>query len=341
MMAPVTIRSATPADHDALIALTARLADFPRPAWRTAHEIAVADNGSLLSAVDEPGTDAIVLVAGAAGELLDGVVFVTTKTDYFTGERHGHVEALAVASQAQGRGVARALMAAAESWTRARGDAFITLNVFDANARARGIYARFGYLPETVHYRKALTAAAASEPAPLAPPASLAPPAAPASLAIRPDTSADADALWAILHAVIATGDTYAFAPDLSRAEALAAWHPAGGHTFVAEHAGCLVGTYLLKANQSGLGNHVANCGYMVAPEARGQGLGETLCRHSLDQARSLGFVAMQFNSVVSTNHSAIALWERCGFSIVGTVPLAFRHARQGLVGIHVMHRLL
>ena len=49
----------------------------------------------------------------------------------------------------------------------------------------------------------------------------------------------------------------------------------------------------------------------------------------------------MQFNSVVSTNRGAIALWQRCGFAIVGTVPLAFRHAREGLVDIHVMHRLL
>ncbi len=334
-MAPVTIRTATLADRDALIALTARLAEFPRPAWRTAHEIAVADNGILLAAVAAPGADTIVLVSGALGESLDGVVFAATKTDYFTGERHGHVEVLAVAPQAQGRGVARALMAAAESWARARGDAFITLNVFDANARARGIYARLGYLPETIHYRKALTAASVSASATSAAHTGQAP------LTIRPDVSGDADALWAILHAVIAAGDTYSFALDMSRADALAAWHPPGGHTVVAERDGRLEGTYLLKANQPGLGNHVANCGYMVAPEARGVGIGEALCRHSLDQARALGFLAMQFNAVVSTNLGAIALWQRCGFAIVGTVPRAFRHPREGLVDIHVMHRVL
>jgi len=334
MMAPVTIRTATPADHDAVIALTARLADFPRPAWRTAHEIAVADHAVLRAAVAAPGADTVVLVAGAP-EPVDGVVFVSTKTDYFTGERHAHVEVLAVAPEAQGRGVARALMAAAESWARARGDAFITLNVFDANRRARGIYARLGYLPETVHYRRALMPDGASGAV------ATAAQTATTGLTIRPDTLGDSDALWAILHDVIAAGDTYAFPSDLTRDDALAAWHPTGGHTFVAEREGRLVGTYLLKANQPGLGSHVANCGYMVAPAARGQGLGETLCRHSLDQARALGFTAMQFNSVVSTNVGAIALWQRCGFSIVGTVPLAFRHAREGLVDIHVMHRLL
>ena len=191
---------------------------------------------------------------------------------------------------------------------------------------------RLGYVPETVHYRKRLTADAVPAPATRT---------APVGLTIRPDGPADADPLWAILHAVLAAGDTYAFPPDLTRAEALAAWHPPSGHTFVAEREGQIVGTYLLKANQPGLGSHVANCGYMVAAEARGQGLGEALCRHSLDRARGLGFTAMQFNAVVSTNRGAIALWQRCGFSIVGTVPLAFRHPREGLVDIHVMHRLL
>ena len=333
-MGSMTVRIADASDRDALLALTPRLADFPRPPWRTAHEIAAADDAILLAALAAPGPDAVVFVTSGSGEPVDGVVFVATKTDYFTGERHAHVEVLAVAPHAQGRGVARALMGAAESWARARGDAFITLNVFDANARARGIYLRLGYLPETIPYRKDLAADAD-----VARDGATAPTAA--TITIRPDTAGDSDALWAILHAVIAAGDTYAFSPDMARAEALAVWHPPGGHTFVAEREGRLVGTYLLKPNQPGLGNHVANCGYMVAPEARGLGIGEALCRHSLDQARTLGCLAMQFNSVVSTNLGAIALWQRCGFTIVGTVPQAFRHSREGLVNIHVMYRLL
>ncbi len=162
-----------------------------------------------------------------------------------------------------------------------------------------------------------------------------------ASLTFRPAAPADADGLWSILHAVLAAGETYAWAPDTPREAALALWQPAGGRTVVAHRGGQLVGTYLLKANQPGLGDHVANCGYMVAPDARGMGVGEALCRHSLELARSLGFRAMQFNAVVSTNRGAIALWERCGFAIVGTVPGAFRHPTQGEVAIHVMHRRL
>lgn len=160
-------------------------------------------------------------------------------------------------------------------------------------------------------------------------------------LVIRPSSPADHDALWAMLHAVLSAGDTYAWAPETSRAEALALWHPPTGRTFVAEQDGRIVGTYFLKPNQPGLGDHVANCGYMVAPDARGRGLGEAMCRHSLDEARRLGFRAMQFNAVVSTNLGAIALWQRCGFAIVGTVPGAFRHPAYGDVAIHVMHRWL
>jgi len=101
------------------------------------------------------------------------------------------------------------------------------------------------------------------------------------------------------------------------------------------------VGTYLLKPNQPGQGSHVANCGYMVARAASGRGIGEAMCRHSLEEARRLGFRAMQFNFVVSTNTRAVALWKKCGFSVVGTVPQAFRHPTLGLVDAHVMHRLL
>jgi ribosomal protein S18 acetylase RimI-like enzyme len=49
----------------------------------------------------------------------------------------------------------------------------------------------------------------------------------------------------------------------------------------------------------------------------------------------------MQFNAVVSTNVRAVALWQRLGFAIVGTVPRAFRHRELGHVDLHVMHRFL
>ena len=79
-----------------------------------------------------------------------------TQTDYFTGRPHAHVAVLAVADHAQGQGVGRALLDAAETWARRRGDSFITLNVFVQNERARAVYERLGYGPETLRYVKPL-----------------------------------------------------------------------------------------------------------------------------------------------------------------------------------------
>jgi L-amino acid N-acyltransferase YncA len=161
------------------------------------------------------------------------------------------------------------------------------------------------------------------------------------SLTIRPAGDADRDAIWQIVHEVLRRGDTYAWPPDTSREEAMRLWFPAGGWTYVARLDDEVVGTYLLKPNQPGQGSHVANCGYMVASRASGRGVGGAMCRHSLDEARRLGFEAMQFNMVVSTNVTAVRLWQACGFSIVGTLPKAFRHPSAGLVDAYVMHRFL
>jgi L-amino acid N-acyltransferase YncA len=160
-------------------------------------------------------------------------------------------------------------------------------------------------------------------------------------LNIRPAAEADRDAIWDIFREVVAVGDTYAFDPGMSREEALAYWFGAGTHTFVAENDRRVVGTYILKANQAGPGAHVANAAYMVAEEARGSGVGRKMAEHSLSEARRLGFRAMQFNFVVSTNASAIHLWQQLGFKIVGTLPGAFRHPRAGYVDVYVMFRSL
>jgi L-amino acid N-acyltransferase YncA len=158
---------------------------------------------------------------------------------------------------------------------------------------------------------------------------------------IRPATDADHEAIWNVFREVVAVGDTYAFDPGMSREEALAYWFGAGTQTFVAENDRRVVGTYILKANQAGPGAHVANAAYMVAKDARGLGVGRKMAEHSLTEARRLGFRAMQFNFVVSTNASAIHLWQQLGFKIVGTLPGAFRHPRAGYVDVYVMFRSL
>ena len=158
---------------------------------------------------------------------------------------------------------------------------------------------------------------------------------------VRQATAADGSAIWDIFHAVVARGDTYVFAPDTPREEALAYWlHPAA-RCYVAESGGSIVGTYIVKPNQPGLGAHVANAAFMVAPGARGQGVGRGMGEHCLGEARRLGFRAMQFNFVVSTNEPAIRLWQQLGFTIVGTLPNVFRDPDKSFVNAHVMFRSL
>ena len=158
---------------------------------------------------------------------------------------------------------------------------------------------------------------------------------------IRAATEADRDAIWNIFHEIVAAGDTYAFDPRMSREDALAYWFRPDTHTYVAEKEGRVVATYILRPNQPGPGSHVANAAFMVASDAQGSGVGRRMAEHCLSEAHRLGFRAMQFNFVVSTNESAIRLWQKLGFEIVGTLPGAFRHPQKGYVDVYVMFRSL
>ena len=154
---------------------------------------------------------------------------------------------------------------------------------------------------------------------------------------IREATPRDSDAIWRILEPTFRAGETYTLPRDITREEALAYWFAPGNQVFAAEDDQEIVGTYYLRANQRGGGSHVANCGYMTAPHAAGRGVARAMCLHSKEQAKRSGFRAMQFNFVVSTNERAVKLWQSVGFRIVGTLPLAFAHPRQGFVDAFVM----
>lgn len=155
---------------------------------------------------------------------------------------------------------------------------------------------------------------------------------------IRPATPADRPVLERMAAEVVAAGEMFVF----ERVdEVLAYWEAPAGRVYVAELDGTPAGTYVVKPNHSGRGAHVANAGYMTAEAFRGRGLGEAMGRHSLDTARELGYSAVQFNMVVATNASAVRLWERLGFRIVGTQPRAFRRPSGELADTHVMYREL
>src|SRR3712207_3213479 len=118
---------------------------------------------------------------------------------------------------------------------------------------------------------------------------------------IRRAEEADFDAIWRIFREVVRRGDTYTYEPETTREQAHSIWMSGGHATYVACVDGRVVGMYILKPNHPGLGSHVANAGYMVSADGRGKGVGSAMCEHSLEEARRMGFLAMQFNIVVST----------------------------------------
>jgi ribosomal protein S18 acetylase RimI-like enzyme len=124
----------------------------------------------------------------------------------------------------------------------------------------------------------------------------------------RKANNQDFDQIWPIFHEIVTTGDTYAYPTDISKEQALHVWLKVPRETYVFEDDGRILGTYYLKTNQPGLGCHVCNCGYMVLSAARGRGLATAMCEHSQEIAKELGYKAMQFNFVASTNEGAVRL---------------------------------
>ena len=158
---------------------------------------------------------------------------------------------------------------------------------------------------------------------------------------IRRAEPADFDAIWPLLRDVFRAGTTYAVDPQISKGDAFAYWMTTARATYVAEGPDGIIGTYYIRTNQPGHGAHVCNCGYIVAPQARGQGLAAQMCEHSQDQARALGYTAMQFNFVLASNTGAVRLWHKLGFETIGTIPDAFDHPTAGMVAAHVMYKRL
>lgn len=158
---------------------------------------------------------------------------------------------------------------------------------------------------------------------------------------IRKADVSDWDAIWPIFQAVVSQGDTYVYAPDTTKEEAFSLWMLPAVSTYVAQEADSIVGTYLLKPNQPGLGSHVSNAAFMVKPDCSGRGIGRAMAYHALKEAQAAGYAAMQFNIVVSSNERAVALWKSLGFTTIGVIPKAYQHQRLGLVDAYIMHKFL
>lgn len=156
---------------------------------------------------------------------------------------------------------------------------------------------------------------------------------------IRTFEAGDWPQVWPIVRDVVRAADTFTYDPAMTAEQAYDIWvQSPPGRTVVAHDGETILGTAHMNTNRPGPGSHVATASFMVAADARGRGIGGALVRDALDWARGRGYAGMQFNAVAASNTSAVELYERHGFAIVGTVPGAFEHPVQGRVGLHVMY---
>jgi ribosomal protein S18 acetylase RimI-like enzyme len=159
---------------------------------------------------------------------------------------------------------------------------------------------------------------------------------------IRKYQETDWSQVWPMIAKVFRAGETYAFSPEITEEEARKVWIELPRETYIAiGQDKKILGTYFIKRNQPGLGAHVCNCGYIVSENVRGQGIASYMCEHSQQVAVNLGFRAMQYNLVVSTNEGAIRLWKKLGFQVIGTLPKAFNSRSSGYVDALIMYKEL
>lgn len=158
---------------------------------------------------------------------------------------------------------------------------------------------------------------------------------------IRRAIATDSEQIWEILEAINKRGDAFAYETDMPKHELLAYWFDSDKYCYVALHNSKIVGTFWLRDNQIGRGSHIANAAYAVSAASAGQGVGKQMGLFSLQEARKLGYHALQFNLVVKTNEKAVKLWQSIGFQIIGEIPEAFRHTDLGFVNAYIMYQKL
>ncbi len=156
---------------------------------------------------------------------------------------------------------------------------------------------------------------------------------------IREIAAADWPQVWPIIRDIVRAQETFPYDPAMTEDQAREIWiEAAPGLTVVAVENDRVLGTAKMGPNKPGPGAHISTASFMVAADARGAGVGGALCRYAMDWARAGGYAGMQFNAVAESNRSAVELYERLGFTLIGTVPGAYEHRLLGRVGLHIMY---
>lgn len=151
----IIIRKASIDDASFIAQHAYRLLDFDLPSWRenNKEKMIQADVNHISKALQSSNTDDCVFIATDSDKPI-GFIRLVMQTDYYTGQRHAHVNDIVVIAEAEGRGAGKLLLKKADNWAQEKNARWITLNVFEENVRARAVYEKAGYNIEWIKYLK-------------------------------------------------------------------------------------------------------------------------------------------------------------------------------------------
>ena len=141
---------------------------------------------------------------------------------------------------------------------------------------------------------------------------------------VREYTERDLGEMIQIWNEVVDDGIAFPQEEDLD-AENGAEFFASQSYTGVADADGKIMGLYILHPNNIGRCGHICNASYAVLKDKRGYKIGEQLVLDSIAKGRELGFKILQFNAVVESNVQARGLYDKLGFTQLGTIPGGFR----------------
>lgn len=155
-MQAIELRAARPEDRDFLHSLSPRLSGVPGPAWHDLKAMEGFQERYMAATFASVDPAAQTLVAWSAEGKRLGYIHMRPFKDGVTDEPCGYVSLLALAEEAEGRGIAHLMMQATETWARAQGYRFLCLDVFADNRHAVEFYERRGFQTETLRMVKPL-----------------------------------------------------------------------------------------------------------------------------------------------------------------------------------------
>ncbi len=146
------------------------------------------------------------------------------------------------------------------------------------------------------------------------------------NIVIRKYEEKDLSAMIELWNEIVEAGNAFP-QEELLNSDSGAEFFASQTYTGVAEDTGTgkIYGLYILHPNNIGRCGHICNASYAVRADSRGQHIGEKLVLDCMEQGRVHDFTVLQFNAVVATNIHARHLYERLGFTQLGTIPKGFR----------------